>query len=240
MQHSLATFLKKGEEALDRGRARDAHRYLTRALEIDPNSITGHFYMALAKMKLGLLASAAKHARIVLRRNPREAHAHLNLGVICEKQRDMDSAKRHYRKEIAINPKSPHAFYNLGRIHFRRKEWKPALARLLKSYRSGSRAPYLADDVAWAAYKLGDRKTERQIYRRALKDNPRDTWALNNLAATYIDTNVLRKARPLLAAASNLRPRDAMIKRNLTRAREYPKRKRLRSERSNRSRISTS
>ena len=216
-RNSLATLLHKGEGAIDRQRPRDACKYLTQALKIDPNSITGHFYLALAKMKLGLLSAAEDHAKRVLMLNPGEAHAHLNLGIIREKRRDINSAKRHYRKEIAINPKSPHAHYNLGRIHFRRKEWKPALARLLKSYRGGSQAPYLVDDVAWAAYKSGNVRTEREVYKRVLKDNPNNAWALNNLGATYIGTNSLHKARKFLSAAQRLRPRDAMIKRNLRR-----------------------
>jgi Flp pilus assembly protein TadD len=215
--NSLATLLRKGEKALDCARAREAHEYLAQALEIDPHSITGHFYMALAKLKLGSLSAAEKHARTVLELNPTEGHAHLNLGIIREKRRDINSAKRHYRKEIKINPSSPHAYYNFGRIHFRRKEWKPALANLLQSYKRGGEAPFLVDDIAWAAYKSGDLRTEREIYKSVLKDRPRNPWALNNLAATYIDTHSCSKALPLLTAARKLRPRDAMIKRNFAR-----------------------
>jgi len=221
MKHnSLATLLGKGEKALDRSRPGEAHEHLARALEIDPHSITGHFYMALAKLKLGSLSAAENHARTVLELNPIEAHAHLNLGIIREKRRDINSAKRHYRKEIKINPSSPHAYYNLGQIHLRRREWKPALGNLLQSYKLGGEAPLLVDDIAWAAYKSGDLRTERKIYKSVLKDRPRNPWALNNLAATYIDTRSFSKARSLLTAAQKLRPPDAMIKRNLARCRK--------------------
>lgn len=216
-QDSLATSLQKGEAALDRGQVRDACKHLARALTIDPTSLTGHFYMALAKMRLGLLREAEKHASAVLEQNPKEAHANLNLGVIREKRRDIELAKRYYLREIALNPRSPHAYYNLGQIYFRRKEWKSALSYLLKSYRRRSGAPLLVDDVAWAAYKAGDLRTERKIYREVLEKNPRNVWALNNLGATYIDTKSRREADELLRSAERLQPDDKMIKRNLAR-----------------------
>lgn len=200
-EKSLAQYLAAGEKALDGGRAKLASDYLTKALRLDPDSQTAHFYLALAKKNLGLLAEAEKHAKIVLARNPFELHANLNLGTIRKKRGDSRSAIKLYKKEIALNPKSLHAYYNLGLTNFDRSRWKAALEYLLKCYRRGYQAEGIEEDVALAARKSRNLRVEREVYRKELRKNPKDHWALNNLGATYIDTGFFKQARRLLLAA---------------------------------------
>ena len=227
MEKSIEEYLRKGEEALNHGRPKLADNYLIKALRLDPDSLAAHFYLALAKMKLGLLNEAEKHAKIVLMKNPVEPHANLNLGVIRKKRGDSRSAIRLYKKEIKLNPGSLQAYYNLGQMNCDRLRWKVALPYLLKCYRRGYHADQLDQDVARAARKSRNLRVERELYRTELRKNPKDLWALNNLGATYIDTGNLKKARRLLLAAleslSSGRFRGsrsgwrAMIKRNLAR-----------------------
>ena len=154
MEKSIEEYLRKGQDALDRGRVKLASNYLTKALKFDPDSLTAHFYLALAKMKLGFLNEAEKHAKIVLMKNPVEPHANLNLGVIRNKRGDPRAAVRLYKKEIKLNPGCLHAYYNLGLTNLKRSKWKAALPYLLKCYRRGYQAEHLDEDVA----RLGDFK----------------------------------------------------------------------------------
>jgi Flp pilus assembly protein TadD len=237
----MSTFkqsLQKGEKELDKGRNVSAARYFTKVLRSkDPNErLTAHFYLALAKLRTGSLRDAEKHARIVIANNPVEPHANLNLGVIREKRGDSRSASSLYKKEIKLNPGSLPAYYNLGQMNCDRSKWKAALPYLLRCYRHGYQAEHLEEDVARAARKSRNLRIEREVYKKELRKHPKDIWSLNNLAATYIDTGNLKRARPLLLAA--LRSLDSghfqgrrtdwhrLIKRNLTKAAQGQGRKR--------------
>jgi Flp pilus assembly protein TadD len=205
----------QGERRLDLCRNAQALRALEKAVALDPQSTTAHFYLALAKLRLGRLDEAEWHARKVLRLNPREGNAHLNLGVIFHKKGNDRLAAVHYKRELKLRPESLEAHYNLGLINFSRNRWKNARKHLEICWRKRHQAHQLENDLAWCAQKVGDLELEEEIYRKTLAKEPDNIWALNNMAAVYNERGHHHKARLVLERAAALNPRDRMVQRNL-------------------------
>jgi tetratricopeptide (TPR) repeat protein len=59
---------------------------------------------------------AVAHYEEALRLAPKDANAHLNLGVVLHQQGRKDEAVAHYKEALRLNPKEAKAYYNLGRI----------------------------------------------------------------------------------------------------------------------------
>ncbi|MGI8605332.1 MAG: tetratricopeptide repeat protein [Verrucomicrobiales bacterium] len=212
---SLEQLLTHGESALDAGKTKTAVQTLTKAVSLEPKSVTAHFYLALAYLKLGDLQNADKHARQVTQLSPQEPNAYLNLGVIRIKQGRTFAAERCYKQEIRLYPDCLEAHYNLGLLFLNQKKWRAAVTHLEKCWRNNHYAPDLAKDLAFAAQCAHRFDLEDEIYQSELRHNARSVWALNNLAALRNQQGRHEEARALLNMAMEISPSDSMVRRNL-------------------------
>ncbi|MDX1411995.1 MAG: tetratricopeptide repeat protein, partial [Nitrospirales bacterium] len=57
---------------------------------------------------------AEQQFKEVIRLNPKDAEAHLNLGVIYANMNRLDDAEQAYQRAISLNPNLADAYYNLG------------------------------------------------------------------------------------------------------------------------------
>ncbi|MEN3013253.1 MAG: DUF2723 domain-containing protein [Endomicrobiia bacterium] len=71
----------------------------------------------------GDIALAKDIYEFILRIDPNDTNALLNLGVIFEKLNQFDLAKTYYYKVIEMNPYNPTAYYNLGVIFWKESNW---------------------------------------------------------------------------------------------------------------------
>lgn len=170
-----------------------------------------------AKFALGLYSEAEAFARRILRVSPLEANAHLNIGAALEMQGKSAQAKRHYRQELVIHPDSAEAHYNLGMLLARRCQWRRAWPHvkyclLNKKFKWNAEYELLA---ARTAYEAGERNLEMMIYKEALKADPKNYWALTNLAAALMDQSNFDEAKCLLRKASKVKPEDRLIQKHL-------------------------
>jgi tetratricopeptide (TPR) repeat protein len=70
-----------------------------------------------------------------LTRNPQDADAHYQLGVIHLKRGNAEAARRCFVKALDIDPRDPDYHYSLGRTFELNGEWAPALEQYEETYR---------------------------------------------------------------------------------------------------------
>ena len=92
-----------------------------------------------------------------------------------------------------------------------RHQWAKAIDTLLYAQTLNA-----SPMVGFCAWKTGDAATEQLVYREAFAANPKDVWAINNLAAVLIDQGKFAQARGLLNRANALTPDDPAIFRNIS------------------------
>jgi tetratricopeptide (TPR) repeat protein len=73
-----------------------------------------YYNRALAYRNLAKLDEATKDLNEVLRGEPQNADAYLNLGVICSMRQDFSGSIPYYNKAIAIKPDFAEAYFNRG------------------------------------------------------------------------------------------------------------------------------
>ncbi|HSA06862.1 MAG TPA: tetratricopeptide repeat protein [Candidatus Gastranaerophilales bacterium] len=61
-----------------------------------------------------------------IKQNPRDASAHMNLGVVLQKKNDLDGALREYKIAESINPNDITTRLNLGTLYQAKKEYSTA------------------------------------------------------------------------------------------------------------------
>jgi Flp pilus assembly protein TadD len=77
----------------------------------------------------GKSQEAEQQFKEVIRLNPEDAEAHLNLGVIYANMNRLDEAEKAYKSAISLNPQLVDAYYNLGVFYeFHRNDTPKALA----------------------------------------------------------------------------------------------------------------
>lgn len=179
---------------VESGRYGGARSAINRLLARDKTNITGHFQMALVQMELGHLHAAFKHAKTVLRLNPKEPNAWLNLGAIAERMGKISMAISCYEKELARNPESPEALFNLGMCLHWRKKWREALRPLQECVRLRHCFDLVRIPLADCLYRCGRINDEIALYEKCLLENPPDLWARSNLGAALMDVGNRRRA----------------------------------------------
>src|SRR5690349_16717127 len=122
---------------LDSGKIRRAERTLKQMLEINPDCLAAHFHLARVYRKTKQYELGLHHARRVLRLNPKERNACLNLGLIYELMGKEKLATVYYKKELSQNPGSSETLWNFGRLAFRKKRWRQASLYLRRCFDYG-------------------------------------------------------------------------------------------------------
>jgi tetratricopeptide (TPR) repeat protein len=82
----------------------DADRYLSRAVQIDPNEPEGHFYLGLTKLKMGDVNSAAANVQRAIIIRPDAEHYHFAFGVILKLQGNLPGALSEFYQEMELDP----------------------------------------------------------------------------------------------------------------------------------------
>ncbi len=86
------------------GKIPEADRYLTHAMEIDPNLPDGLFYLGLTKLKLGDVNAAAAYVQRAIMINPDADHYHFAMGIIRKLQGNLPGAVSEFKSELEIDP----------------------------------------------------------------------------------------------------------------------------------------
>jgi tetratricopeptide (TPR) repeat protein len=155
-------------------------------LRVEPDSKTGHNYMANVLLEQGRPDEALAHYHRALSIDPTYAHAHYNLGNALRQGGKLKEAADEYRQALSFDANHKLAHQNLGGVLLLLGD----LAGALNEYQKALR---IDPEFAEAHYNLGvalarQGKTEEaaEQYRQALRCDPRHKDARKNLGDIFI------------------------------------------------------
>jgi tetratricopeptide (TPR) repeat protein len=215
---SLDAWHNLGMACAYQGRPGEAADYFRRVLELAPQQDDSRTELGRALWRLGRRCEAAETFREVLRRDPQKAYAWEGLALDCLARGDAAAARRAFEKALERAPQSP-AFHSglgvaLGRqgrlleaahLHAWALRKQAELDRELA--RMGGRAAQPEGTppavlyrcrLAQALTALGDRRAAADVYRAALRDDPR--WPARFAVKAWASATGLGAARDTQAA----------------------------------------
>ena len=86
------------------------------ALDIDPQSDDGLFYLAWAERNAGMATDAVGHWNTYIKRNPDDAVAYYNRGLANRDAGNLADAKRDFGAYVKAKPKDGDGFYERGLV----------------------------------------------------------------------------------------------------------------------------
>ena len=130
-------WLNRGVQAYKSARYRDAVDAFRKAVELDPNSLAPHQYLAAAYLQQyipgqespenrAIAEVAETEFRTMLSLDPSNRQATASLGQLYLTQKKWEDARTAFRQLITLDPKSAEAYYSLAFIDW--SEWYPAFA----------------------------------------------------------------------------------------------------------------
>lgn len=91
----------------------EAGEVLHRALELDPDLASAHFFLGLARKTFGEYDEALRHLRAAAARYPRDRVVRNQIGRVLFLQREYDAAVVELQKVLAVDPEDLQAHYTL-------------------------------------------------------------------------------------------------------------------------------
>ena len=123
------------------GRVQESKKWLVEAAALEPTNPEIPYLLALAHAESNDMAAAESQFREVLKRDPRFARAHYNLGLLLSSQGKDDAAIASLRAAEEADPASPDAPYARATIHARRGDRDAARAAATEALRRNPAYP---------------------------------------------------------------------------------------------------
>jgi len=186
----------------------EARKSFHKSINLDPTIPQNYYDVALLDMQAGDYSDATRMLQTFLVILPRDAKAHLMLGIAYRRQGEGTLAIRELKQALAITPGLPLVHYNLGKIYVSQGNNDAAL----DEYRNelGVNPEFYdvycsAGDAEIAVHKLD---AAEALYRRATEIKPLAYQAYYGLAQVYRIRKQLPKAEAELNTVIVLAPDD--------------------------------
>ncbi len=181
----MQNLLHRAMLAYDDNRHKDAREYLTKALELEPNSSTALRQLGELELADGEYTQAAAHLKRAVEVRGDDATAAFELGQAFDKAGDLAGARDALETSLKLSPSQVSARLLLGRVYLRLKDPKNAEDQF--------EAAQLVDaNSSEARLGLAEAQIEQSKFADALpdlealvKDSPRNAEALQLLARAY-------------------------------------------------------
>ena len=208
--------VRLAELLLAAGRLDEAHATGEALARQMPHDKAGHMVLAMVYYLKGLWTASAENCRTSLQIAPKSVPARTLLARVLMRQDKHGEAARLLEPMRAEGWPNPEIPLMLAECYVE-QDSRRAASDLLDSIRAAnptSDAPYLL--LARLHVNAGETSKAASAYRKALELNPRQTVALNNLAALLSanepgDDRQLQEAHRLAAEAWSLRPDNPEI-----------------------------
>lgn len=142
-----------------------------------------------------------------LKKNPNDAEANLNFGLVLAGQGDMVNAEKQVRKALAISPNHPGALTALGKILARTDHLDEAREQFEKVVKLQPNSHDARMNLGIALADAGDAKAALAEFQAAVKLAPQSASAHHNLGRAYNDLGQFQRAREELERSLELDPK---------------------------------
>lgn len=145
----------------------------------------------------------------IVRREPFNADAHYNLGVVRGQTGDLQGAMQSYRRAVELDPDYFAAWYNLGADHLETGNLHEAIECFDKAIMAKPDFA-IAHFMKGAAYdRLDNHEAAIRSTRKGLEFAPDDAQAYHNLGNSYLRLGDARQAVDNFQRAAEIAPDDA-------------------------------
>jgi tetratricopeptide (TPR) repeat protein len=162
----------EGQLLRDAGRHEEAHAFLARSLEVQPDNPDLLYEVALAAEKVGKLDAVERHLRRLIAVKPDSPQGYNALGyTFADHNIRLDEAATLIDKALSLAPEDPFIQDSKGWLLFRQGKAEEALAVLRKAYAKQPDAEIAAHigEVLWSLQRSGEALT---TWREAAKTHP--------------------------------------------------------------------
>ncbi|MDQ4122849.1 MAG: tetratricopeptide repeat protein [Acidobacteriota bacterium] len=131
--------------------------------------------------------------------NPRDADAHVQLGILYKQRRQLDEAVRHFEKAIEIEPQEIEANYELGKIARERGELERALRHfsIVVEQNEKHALNEIWREIGATYFDAGANKEAREFLEKFVERRPFDPEGLFRLGQTLKALNLNDDAREM-------------------------------------------
>lgn len=178
---------EQGIKLLAAKRFVEAARELESAIKLEPENSEARNALGVVYMNLNRRAEAAAMFREAIRLAPKFAKPYYNLGSLYERDGRIELAAEHYRRAVELKDDYAPAWHALGSSLLGLKSYAEAVTAFEKTARLDSRNGRVYVYVGYAYSMAGHKQKALESYRRAVRLNPDDAEARNNLAVTLYE-----------------------------------------------------
>jgi tetratricopeptide (TPR) repeat protein len=173
------TYNKTGLSLMKAGKYEAAAKQFMKVLDINPNDDVAHDNLGSALRGMGKTKEAIEEFEKAKSINPENETTHNNLGTAFYDQGRFADAAVEFNEALRINPKNDFARINLGITYSDMGRTDDAIKELEKAPNSTDAHTHLGNIY----YKRGMMKEAKREFKQALKLDPKNDIARDNLKA---------------------------------------------------------
>jgi tetratricopeptide (TPR) repeat protein len=176
---NASTFAEQGWSLIALGDHAGAEQALSRALELAPDDPRARALLGWAQMHQEKYDEALLSFQCVLRREPANAMARVNLGFICLKRRIFGEAIEHLSRAIRAEDRKAvlYAHFYMGLVYLEREMFDDAAAFLERAIALGPNLIEAYYHLGRAQWSHGARDRALEAWRRGADANKFNPWA---------------------------------------------------------------
>ncbi len=197
------------------GRIREAESLYQQALAISPGQIDALYYLGVLYLQNGVNDAAEGYLTKALRKQPKFAEGHFNLGVALQGQSKLKEAAKAYSQAIKGDKNFVSAQLNLGNVYMDLKQYDRAASVFRKLIRLSPKSEQAHLNLGRASSLKGDKDTAMTAYRNALELNPGYADAHLNIGAILLERNENQDAKKYFEQALSFDPQNAEAYNNM-------------------------
>ena len=127
------------------------------------------------------LSNAQLKYEEILKLNPNNAEAYVNLGVIFKTRGDLNTAIKCYLQGIKLDPKNKFVYNNIGNAFKEVKDYKMAIKAYSDSIKLNPNDFNAYNNLGIVYELIGDNNKAIAAYKQAVKVNPKHAKSINNI-----------------------------------------------------------
>ena len=186
---------------------------IKRAVRLDPDDPRGHFLAGRRFLAIGRFDEASVALKRTVELDPGFATGHLFLAKLAHRLDDAVGVRRHCRAEMMRRPESPATLRELGGLLLDVGDLDRAVACFKRLVAVAPADPAAWQNLGVAECWRGEHLAGVTASRRALKLDPTNVVAANNLALALLELRELEAAAKVIADARRVDPKSRLIRR---------------------------
>ncbi len=197
------------------GRIREAESLYQQALAISPGQIDALYYLGVLYLQNGVNDAAEEYLTKALRKQPKFAEGHFNLGVALQGQKKLKEAAKAFGQAIKGDKTFVAAQLNLGNVYMDLEQYERAASVFRKLIRLSPKSEQAHLNLGRASSLKGDKDVAMTAYRNALELNPGYADAHLNIGAILLERDENEDAKKYFEQALSFDPKNAEAYNNM-------------------------